>query len=906
MFIQLEIYFFVKETFKYPIIMTKQKYFFVFLLMILISGNLSAQCGTGVLNSNSTNVDSCGKNGSITVKYTLTGVTQAMLALYKNGGTLVLTKALNTATGTETLNNLDVGNYQVKLLCASNQGQAYATSNTTIGGSYTPISATVSTSGVCTNFTSGGTIGVNISGGTSPYKILIKKTDNPNFADEPSNYQNVAGNNFSKAVNEFGTYQIRVKDACGNYKTYEQKIVSSQGKVEYIWNPHSICSSNKLKGSFWYTSNPTDQGVIPFPQGGLKLVIRHNNASGQVAYDGTLNSESDTFEYIKNPTEEYYVTTTTRCGDTHSYYVRRRNDDYKPERATIAPSVASVGCGSSQKMTISNNFHNQTYWKYPITIKIKTLQGHQVYAHTSGNQPIRWESSQLNMADYDVEVTDTCSNKTTKRVTNPQNGAIAFSLDMDKTQFIKWRCNNNDPNNPNIEPISQAGTTQVLLAGKGYLPNRPNAIVTIISGPSNRNVQAVYVDKEFWGWNNMRPGRYTVRFTSCGTSNDYQFTVPGNSANFELLKQEISSRVTTDCTGKGSITSKIIYNGGHDYTVELLKVLSGNNTQLVQSNTSGDFTNLAPGTYITRLKILPWCRKAGNNWDPTLNTQDRPYYVYNSKNLVVTGTREQLSVVKKTEIICESQQGKGCAYLDLKGVAPFTITYTKGGSLITMSNQSYSVTICDLNANTNYDITIQDGCGTSITEQINVKNIDRINAENTIHPCYNQDYTLSIPYFAGATYQWANAQGVVLSDTREYKITNYDSSHDGQYTATITWDNCLVRTVTITISGTQCGQTIQNHCFKPAGTGSPALETKHGITSLARAGADNGNWPMVRKGAYTVLESKTKGFVLNRLTTQQKNALNPRKGMMVYDTDLNCLSIYNGTAWECFNKPACP
>ena len=38
------------------------------------------------------------------------------------------------------------------------------------------------------------------------------------------------------------------------------------------------------------------------------------------------------------------------------------------------------------------------------------------------------------------------------------------------------------------------------------------------------------------------------------------------------------------------------------------------------------------------------------------------------------------------------------------------------------------------------------------------------------------------------------------------------------------------------------------------------LDTNHGITALGRAGADNNNWPMVRKGAWTVLEAKTKGF----------------------------------------------
>lgn len=95
-------------------------------------------------------------------------------------------------------------------------------------------------------------------------------------------------------------------------------------------------------------------------------------------------------------------------------------------------------------------------------------------------------------------------------------------------------------------------------------------------------------------------------------------------------------------------------------------------------------------------------------------------------------------------------------------------------------------------------------------------------------------------------------------------------------------------------------------CYKPAVTTGTILDTQHGISSLGRAGVNNSNWPMVRKGAWTVLEAKTKGFVPNRLTTVQKNALTPVEGMMVYDTDLDCLSIYNGTAWNCFKTQACP
>ncbi|RTZ49327.1 hypothetical protein EJ377_01165 [Chryseobacterium arthrosphaerae] len=49
------------------------------------------------------------------------------------------------------------------------------------------------------------------------------------------------------------------------------------------------------------------------------------------------------------------------------------------------------------------------------------------------------------------------------------------------------------------------------------------------------------------------------------------------------------------------------------------------------------------------------------------------------------------------------------------------------------------------------------------------------------------------------------------------------------------------------------------YCYKPGMKSGAALDSKVGITSLGRAGAaDPDNWPMVRKGSWMVLESKTK------------------------------------------------
>lgn len=100
-------------------------------------------------------------------------------------------------------------------------------------------------------------------------------------------------------------------------------------------------------------------------------------------------------------------------------------------------------------------------------------------------------------------------------------------------------------------------------------------------------------------------------------------------------------------------------------------------------------------------------------------------------------------------------------------------------------------------------------------------------------------------------------------------------------------------------------------CYKPAITTGTTLDANHGITALGRAGATT-NWPMARKGAWSVLEAKTKGFVINRLSDDDVAALpNDQlvEGMMVYNTSKDCLQInINGTSsgWKCINSQTCP
>lgn len=115
-----------------------------------------------------------------------------------------------------------------------------------------------------------------------------------------------------------------------------------------------------------------------------------------------------------------------------------------------------------------------------------------------------------------------------------------------------------------------------------------------------------------------------------------------------------------------------------------------------------------------------------------------------------------------------------------------------------------------------------------------------------------------------------------------------------------------------------CGVSFSVACYKPGITTGITLDTKVGITTLNRAGSDNNdNWPMTRKGGWLALESKTKGFVPNRVAFSGGNPVgiapaNFVEGMMVYDMTNKCMKMYTSTdggtnyAWYCISTQTCP
>ena len=752
--------------------------FVAVIFSFLWTGNLIASCPTGTVTASvSSTANTCAGNGTVTVDFSPTaGVS---LQLFKNGSLL---RQISPTSSPYTWNNLQAGNdYQVKVICTDDNSVVYQTLDVTVADNYVPIStADISVSNVCTNFTTEGKFTVNnITGGNAPYQYSAYLSNDPSYDDALSSY----GNSNTINVSAAGTYQIRVKDACGNYKTFTRTINPNIDKIVVNWGVEKVCNSNMINAQFsgGYKGNQP-LSLSDLQQNPIKLEIYEANSAengpqGSALYNATYSG--GTFTYQMAPSHKYWVKTTNSCGLVNEYlYNGVYSEDYY-----FYVSQSSSGCGASEQMTINGSIPQ--YFTYPITVTIKNSSGGTVQTLSLAKTDPGWASNPLPMDTYTVTYTDACGVSRDQTVTNPQSAGTA-SLYIQ--EYATWGCYGSGG------ALTQTGTINVVVGVNGYFPDRANAVIKIISGPSNVGQNAIYLNNLNWVFNNMLPGNYTVSITSCGVTNTYPMNVnpPANG----LLQQSLTSVGNSFCSGGGNILSTKVYNGHYTNTVQLFKL--PDLTTPIAVDPKGNFYNLTAGTYVTKLLISPSCANSYNIEGSTVT-------------VTLTDSSTGPQITSSVGVVCEDSAGNplttGTAYLDLSGVAPFKIEYKKTSETTwtEMNNAPANTSLSGLTANTLYDVRLTDACGGSFSTTVNVKTMGALISENTVQPCYNSPYTLSMKYYAGATYEWKNPQGNVVSNTRTYPIANYTAANNGTYICKITWSNCAARYVYVTINGDLCG-----------------------------------------------------------------------------------------------------
>ncbi len=756
----------------------KKRFLLLTLLLSSFTFIANAQCpdpGSVMLSTTAT-PRKCGTDGKITVTYSPAGSGSNVTIQLLEGGAVKETK-VQPASPFE-FKNLEPGDYKVRLVCSEDNSQILKTESVTVDDDYIPITAAnISASGVCTNFTPGGTIKIDgVTGGTTPFQYSIIKSDDTAYDDSLSDYSN----SDSKVVTEFGTYQVRIKDACNNYKTFPYVLQPSVPPLEYYWKTTAVCDDEtKAKGGYWYFRDPNTGSGSSFDihPNGVKLEIRANNESGEILTTVELAGPDATFEYTMSSSHKYYVTATNACGVKSSYTVNNKHRERRDFHATSGTS----GCGADEKMYVLAPLNDYHFWVYPVEVILK--KGGAVVDTQILPEKGPYEKGGLEPGEYEVTVTDVCGKSLTRTVDNPQDaGEPKVSL----YERLMWRCKEIGG------ALTQDGTIQVLIKIAGYLPDRQNAVVKITAGPSNVGIEGKLVSGRYWGWTNMLPGTYTVKFISCGQTYTDTFTIPPD----KVLKQSFEASATSFCGGTGSINSNYTYNGSHEVQFRLFK--SGETTLLAKNNT-GNFNNLSAGDYVVKMIV---------------RTCTGEYQVGSDANLTITAGGEGASVTSIIGSVCEDDQGNplttGQAYLSISGVAPFKVSYSIAGanSWTTIENVQYNTVISNLEANKTYALKIQDNCGDLVNASAVVSTIGALSTSTTVNPCVNKPYTLEIPFYSGAKYEWKNPAGTVVSNTRTYQVADWNSSYDGTYVAKISWDECVVRYVKVTVSSILCDEPI--------------------------------------------------------------------------------------------------
>jgi hypothetical protein len=820
----------------------------------------------------------CPGNGAVTV--TTSGVTQPLFQLKDSSG-----NNIGSGSTSGTFTSLDAGNYQINV---TGQGSFNETHPFQIANNYTPIPLLeITISDLCdSTFTIGGTLSISVTpvpGKTYTYKVV--QSNDPSFPDTLGTYVSIST---ITNITAFGKYQIRVKDECGQTTTLTRDIQPALQRIANMsWNVANdqVCNQSAgMSAIQFYAANGSLLNLSTYAgSGGIKVEMweRPSNAcptnvpATAPIFSQIITSNTGYVLPINN-TKRYVIRITTPCGEESiSCYE-------SVSGATPAFTVANTnsGCGASETMSIKGS--STTFLKYPVQVEIRNAANTVVYTYTANDdwQTNNWAAANLPMGNYTVRYTDACGYTDTRTVANPNIGSP--TTPTVSVAYTKYRCFDD-----NSGSLTLTGATQIALTINGYIPNRENAVVTIISGPSNVGVPAKIHNNTLFVWTNVIPGPYTIRINSgcSGAPIDLNFNVSPPSS--QILQQSLNSTGTSFCSGGGSISSTIIYTGVFNNVVELL---NSSNT-VIAENTSGTFANIAPGTYKTRLRIS--------------TCTSFKYYIENANSIVITNQSTGPQIVKKVGIVCENAQGvplsAGTAYFEIAGAAPLTVQYKlqsePDSALITFSNNApSSFQITGLTPNQTYELVVT-SCGNSIRTSIIIQTPGSMSVSNTVNPCVNSPYTLSAPDYAGATYEWTNPSGTMVATTKDYHIANYNASYDGQYNVKITWGGCVVRFTSIYINSQQCGGPIDAVCTKPGDFTIAGNPTKLGITVQEK----KSGWPESIPNGFVTLESRQKGFVITRVANEAAIS-DPKAGMLIYDMSTPCVKLYNGNSWSCIKK----
>lgn len=622
----------------------------------------------------------------------------------------------------------------------------------------------------------------------------------------------------SKEFEGFGQYQIRVKLSDGSHftKAYDYQAPAIHFGTGTRYN---ICTNMiDLTPNIRANSNSADLSEDEAKKYVNKLKYKFYYLEGtdtvhlfSGTYDGNKIPISPSIpEKAKGKRVEGFFTTYDGATSNRIDY------DLSAEKPTVKTQVVTTSCpnengNSSMKLLVKTVGFNYKYvyvYRKSDNQQVKSSDG------SNGNfSSVRF--SNLNTSEkYYVVAYDKCDNSNEYRIeVTPPSGGITLNSESYTGDGENIE---NSSGNTFLGATTEEGTLRIAVNLDGYLPNMLGATLTIIDGPSNVGTEGHYMTYENkWGFNNMLPGLYRVRITNgCGdiietdlevsaekdpnAPGGYRLKVKGDDGYITPVKQSLKSYVSDlSCNGStGTISSKgtTPWQNIKATVVELLNYnanmnIYDPNLPIVESNSSGLFSNMPKGEYITRYKITP------RNGDP--------YYVEGSK-VVIKKPESTLDELTVKPIKCSGSNDRFEINLRVVGWTPWNLkiesknykTVVREGITTPEYQEAYTGHTNDV-----FKITVYDKCGNSVVRTISSwEGIPKNPLISTKQPkCVpdgeNNPYQLEAVDIPNATYSWykidpTSKQRIPLSDQRILKFSNFTQKNSGLYGVEVSTNGC--------------------------------------------------------------------------------------------------------------------
>jgi hypothetical protein len=727
---------------------------------------LSAQCPASVTAyiQSQTNA-TCPSNGTLIIGSNANLIASAQYQFtVAPAGISLASQASNVFT------SLLPGNYTVKVTC----GASSALVSTTITTTYVQLTGSTAITNICVNYTKGGRITVSAANGNPPYTYSVLKTTNANYADNLSVYG--ASNIFN--TTDSGTFQVRIKDACGNFITktviMEPSIAAIRIAPFYVTYDQPCASGNVSLYFALVDINNSSQNIATIP-GGLKFDIYQKGAGcTRGAFIRSETKTSISYQQLIIPENtSVYVRVTNICGDTASSCY---DNPLEGTNFQTYWNAALTGCASAAAPNgyINIVYDYSVYGTAPIAHSLIKLIGGTVVRNPTTDSA---SFNNIPYGQYVVVAVDACGKVSKDTIYVPSLGEPAA--------FSGWT---------DLECIAQTGALHYRAFVDGFIPDLIHSVVTITSGPSSVGAVGVWVSNlPVVEWFNLVPGTYTASVVSPCANRTVTFVIDPTST---VLTQSLNVTTTQACNNGGAIYGNLVFNGSSQVNYELYN----NANVMLATNISGNFTGLSVGNYTLKAKIEPWgvCGLA-------------PYYISKAVTIFPDGTPPQ--VTKKIGLICEDVNGDptttGKAIIRHAGFGPFKIEIKKitepdANYALQTSNSITNYTINGLLPYENYRVRVTDACGNTALTDVAIGKLQQLNVTNTLGACVGAEYILSAPDYVDATYSW-KLNGVEISTSNEIVFPTYSLGNNGTYECTmLIGGGCVKRIFTAILTGT-CG-----------------------------------------------------------------------------------------------------